>query len=59
MWLIKNIISNQFFAGTDDTGNQQTTDSKHYASYFSTWDAAAKTLKDLNGNWKIVTKEEA
>jgi hypothetical protein len=59
MFVIKNEITHQFYAGTDDFGNSQTTDSRHYASHFSTWDAAAKELRSMVGNWKIIPKEEA
>lgn len=60
MWVIKNEITKAFFAGWDEKrGVVQTTDSKIYASHFSSWDAAAKEIKILSGHWKPVPKEEA
>lgn len=59
MWVIKNTITNQFFAGWNEDQTIQTTDSKVYAAHFSSWDNAAYELRLLTTNWKAVPKEEA
>lgn len=61
MWVLKNEISKQFFVKWNDTTAAiETTDSKHYAAHFPTWDAAVAAKKDiLSNNWKPVLKEEA
>lgn len=59
MWVIKNAFNDKFYAGRDQAGNVQTTDSKHYAAHFSCWDNAAYELRLLTGNWVALPKEEA
>ena len=59
MWVIKNIVTDQFFAGWTDDNWIETTDSKVYAAHFSTWDKAAEDLRLLTINWKALPKDEA
>ncbi len=58
MWVIKNTVTNQFFAGWNDE-TITTTDSKIYASHYPSREAAMREVEILTSNWKPILKEEA
>lgn len=58
MWVIKNKITDQFFAGWNGDVIT-TTDSKIYASHYPSWDSAMREVKVLTNNWIPILKEAA
>jgi len=59
MWVIKNTVTEKFFAGWSESGEVITADSKVYASYLSYWDTAAYEMRLLTNSWKAIPKDEA